>query len=162
MIRGAHSSTGAPASSIDACVETAKRYCARPSWISRATRARSSATARPNSANWIARQAPIEEDDEREHAQEVALRHERAREQRLEDEMQRREEHQREAEREPAREVVAAAHEAHAPADDRDERHERLERERAGEIERLLVVRRAESRERRAERAQKRPGDEEA
>ena len=59
-----------------------------------------------------------EDDDVREHAQEVALRHVRACEQRLEDEVQRGEQHQREAEREPAREVVAAAHEARAPADD--------------------------------------------
>ena len=55
---GATSPTGAPASSIWAWVETAKRYCASPSWISRATRARSSATARPNSAERIARHAP--------------------------------------------------------------------------------------------------------
>src|SRR6266516_5211913 len=48
----------APFSSMLACVETANRYCASPSWISRATRARSSATARPNSANRIARQTP--------------------------------------------------------------------------------------------------------
>ena len=55
---GSVCSSGAPASSMLACVETAKRYCARPSWISRATRARSSATARPNSAKLIARQTP--------------------------------------------------------------------------------------------------------
>ena len=51
-------SCGAPFCSIVAWVDTAKRYCARPSWISRATRARSSATARPNSAKLIARQTP--------------------------------------------------------------------------------------------------------
>ena len=103
-----------------------------------------------------------EDDDVREHAQEVALRHVRAREQRLEHELQRGEEHQGEAEREPAREVVAAAHEACAPADDGDERDERLQSERTGEIERLrLAGRRTEARERRAERAQERPGDEE-
>ncbi len=56
--RGRTSSSGAPASSIDACVDTAKRYCASPSWMSPATRARSSATARPNSAKRIARHAP--------------------------------------------------------------------------------------------------------
>ena len=81
-----------------------------------------------------------QEDDEREHAQEVPLRDERARQERLEDEVQRREEHERETERKPAREVVAAAHEAHSPADDCDERHERLERERARQVERLLLV----------------------
>ena len=51
-------SSDAPASSMLTCVEIAKRYCARPSWMSRATRARSSATARPNSAYPIARQTP--------------------------------------------------------------------------------------------------------
>ena len=85
-----------------------------------------------------------ENHDEREHAQEVALRDVRAREQRLEDEMKRGEEHQREAERQPACEVVAAAHEARAPADDGDERDERLQRERAREIERLLLPGRAD------------------
>src|SRR4029450_8817961 len=40
----------APAPSIAGGVETKKKYCESPSWISRATRARSSATARPNSA----------------------------------------------------------------------------------------------------------------
>ena len=103
-----------------------------------------------------------ENDDVREHAQEVALRDVRAREQRLEDEMERGEEHEREAEREPAREVVAAACVAQTPADDRDETDERLQGERAGEIERLrLPVQRAELRQCRAERAQERPGDEE-
>ena len=47
-----------PASSMLACVEIVKRYWASPSWISRATRARSSATARPNSAKRIARHTP--------------------------------------------------------------------------------------------------------
>jgi hypothetical protein len=47
-----------PRSSIAAWVEIVNRYCASPSWISRATRARSSATARPNSAKRIARQTP--------------------------------------------------------------------------------------------------------
>ena len=58
LSRGRICSSSAPDSSMLTCVESAKRYCARPSWMSRATRARSSATARPNSAWPIARQTP--------------------------------------------------------------------------------------------------------
>jgi hypothetical protein len=74
--------------------------------------------------------APGADEDQRvrEHAEEVALRDVRAREQRLEDQVERREEHQREAEREPAREVVLSLSEPLAPADDRDERDQRLQR----------------------------------
>ncbi len=109
--------------------------------------------------------APRADEDQRvrEHAQEVALRDVGAREQRLEDEVQRREEHQREAEREPAREVVVALAEALAPADDGDERDQRLQRERAGEVERLRA-RRSTGRvagSAGAGGAQQRPGDEE-
>src|SRR5260370_26868650 len=76
--------------------------------------------------------------------------------------MERRERHQREAEREPAREVVLALAEALAPADDGDEADERLQRERAGEIERLVIrARWCRVRQPRAERAQERPRDEE-
>jgi hypothetical protein len=60
--------------------------------------------------------------------------------QRLEHEVERREEHEREPEREPAREVVLALPEPLAPADDGDQRDQRLQRERAREIERLAVV----------------------
>ena len=56
--RGSTLSSSAPLPSMEVAVEIAKRYCASPSWISRATRARSSATARPNSAARIARQTP--------------------------------------------------------------------------------------------------------
>ena len=49
-MRGSTSSMSAPVRSRFTCVESANRYWASPSWISRATRVRSSATARPNSA----------------------------------------------------------------------------------------------------------------
>ena len=76
--------------------------------------------------------------------------------------MQRREEHQGEAEREPARKVVLPLAEPLAPADDCDERDQRLERERAREIEGLLVAaRQIERRQALPGRAQQRPGDEE-
>ena len=52
---GSVTSSDAPPPSMLTWVEIANRYWARPSWISRATRARSSATARPNSAARIAR-----------------------------------------------------------------------------------------------------------
>ena len=61
-----------------------------------------------------------------EHPQEVALRDGGAREQRLEDEVERCEEHEREAEREPAREVVLPLAEALAPTDHGDESDQRL------------------------------------
>src|SRR5579872_4615575 len=109
--------------------------------------------------------APRADEDERvrEHPQEVALGHRRTGEERLEDEVERGEEHQREAEREPAREVVLTCSEPLAPADDADEAHERLQRERAREVERRLVAvvgRRV--RQRRTERTQQRPRDEQS
>jgi hypothetical protein len=104
-----------------------------------------------------------EDDAVREHAEEVTLRDIVAGEHGLEDEVQGGEEHQGEAEREPAGEVLAVAEEARAPTDAGDQRHECLERERAGEIEGLRVRgRRRQRRQRRPERAQQRPRDEEA
>ena len=101
----------APFSSMLACVETANRYCARPSWISRATRALLGDGAaelgeadRPPDAH--------EQDAVGEQAQEVALRDVAAREQRREDVVELREEREGRAEAEPAVEVVAARAEA--------------------------------------------------
>ena len=89
--------------------ESAKRYCARPSWISRATRARSSATARPNSASPIARQTPDEQHPEGEDTKEVAREDVVARTERREHVVEVGEHDERERQRQPAVEVAAVA-----------------------------------------------------
>ena len=55
----------------------------------------------------------------------------------MEDELQRREQHQRECQGQPAREVLGVTLEASAPADDGDERDERLQSEHPGQVEGL-------------------------
>ena len=86
--------------------------------------------------------APGADEDDRvgEHAQEVALRHPAACDERLEHELQRCEELEREAEGEPARDVLVPLAEPLAPADDGDEHDQRLERERAREVEGLRLA----------------------
>ena len=101
--------------------------------MSRATRARSSATARPNSAARIARQTPTSRIAVGEEPEEVALRDVLARERRREDGVQLGEEPDRRAEGEPAVEVLAVRPVAKPEADEGGEPEQRLERERAGE-----------------------------
>src|SRR5919198_737530 len=79
-----------------------------------------------------------EEDAVRQQPQEVALRDVAVRKQRREDVVQLREERKRCAEAEPAVEVVAAVAEAQAPADHRDQREQRLYRQGALKLERLV------------------------
>ena len=81
-----------------------------------------------------------EQDAVREHAQEVALRDVAAREQRREDVVELCEEREGRAEAEPAVEVVAARAEAKPEADHRDQREQRLRRERAHQQERLVAA----------------------
>ena len=123
----------APDSSIETWVVTANRYCASPSWISRATRARSSATARRNSVDADRAPDADEQHGVRNQAQEVALRDERRARERGEDEVDRSEEHQRQTEREPAVQILCARAEAVAETDHSHEVDERKHRQGGGE-----------------------------
>ena len=89
--------------------------------MSRATRARSSATARPNSAWPIARQTPTSEHAVCDHAQEVALEHEVARHDRCQHEVEVGERGKRRGEAQPAVEITPGAPEAKRKADEGDE-----------------------------------------